>query len=978
MPTDRQISQLVLQVDANIAVAQRELQNLARVVNQTSGQMNNSLASTAQAHTRLNGAFNQSRLAQMELSHVMTASVDAYAAGASPLRILTLEMGRVAQAASFMGGGNGIMGKLGAFMSGPWGIAVLLGTAVLGSSSASLLLAESVADLVQKMREHAQEAQNSKLADDEWARSIDGLIERNEKLTDDLKKRLKAEEDLDRQTAAQAQNDRSKADQNLHDEKTRLANLQRELAVATAGAANAGLGTNVGGPQEAQLEAQKGRIEQLKQEVLKAQQAVKSAQAAVTQSAIALGEEQGRALADSSAAVDLWAKNYLSALHSVESANDGALAGSARQISAAFDAIKKALSDAAGQGVGFKDTASQADGLARNLAQGKLTVEQYATAMKKLATSLEDVVEAAKAAKKQNPIELFKNSVIGAEGTGPNKLGSSASGFGQFTAQTWLGYFNRLFPGQAQLSDAAKLGFRDVRSVADAVIDKATTDYVAVLKSAGQGLSAANLYTVHLLGAGDAKKLFAAAPGDTTKAALGGGAHADAVLAGNPFLKGTVAQARAAIAGRIGDSSSAVSSGAVAIQAALEAQKKHELEQNDAFAHESAQIDAQILNVRRDLLGGYDTQADLASQEIESQRLAQQAAIEKQKDASQITDQQAQELSLQADSLAAARQAVIARHKYLDGLNQLADSARQESEFQVEDLRFADDMAKTQTEHRKIQLEILDVQYKQKEADLNRLLLTLQSNKDFATSVDLQRQALDVQAQLARLPIQRAQDQTRVQQGTLDPLQQYLDNIPHTADQVNQALQSIEVQGLDGLANALSHVGEGWKAMRDIALQTIQDILQALIKMQIEKMFFSLLSSAAGSIGAPDLGSAAAVNVGSSALSYGGPGIGALSAALPHLANGGILDIGGRGGTDNELLSINGVPRARVSASEKLAVIPKASRISDAANNNSPSVYHITVAAPNTGNPRRDRATALQQASLVREAVARVGRKGAA
>src|SRR5438874_2705335 len=125
---DRQISQLVLQVDANIAVAQRELANLARLVRQNTGDINNALDST---------------------------SVHSYAAGASPLRILTLEMGRLAEAATFLGGsgGGGILGKLAGFMSGGWGIAVLLGVNVLAQLIAKHHeTGQSIDELVEKMR----------------------------------------------------------------------------------------------------------------------------------------------------------------------------------------------------------------------------------------------------------------------------------------------------------------------------------------------------------------------------------------------------------------------------------------------------------------------------------------------------------------------------------------------------------------------------------------------------------------------------------------------------------------------------------------------------------------------------------------------------------------------------------------------------------------------------------------------------------
>src|ERR1051325_9868919 len=134
---------------------------------------------------------------------------------------------------------------------------------------------------------------------------------------------------------------------------------------------------------------------------------------------------------------------------------------------------------------------------------------------------------------------------------------------------TWLSYFNRLFPDKADLSDAAKLAYRNVRGIAEAVIDKATDDYVAVLKKAGAQITAANLYTVHLLGSRDAQKLLGAAAGTPTSQFL-----SQAVLSGNPFLKGTAGGAREAIAQRIGDSSRAVSQGAAALAQALEEEKE--------------------------------------------------------------------------------------------------------------------------------------------------------------------------------------------------------------------------------------------------------------------------------------------------------------------------------------------------------------------------------------------------------------------
>jgi hypothetical protein len=168
---------------------------------------------------------------------------------------------------------------------------------------------------------------------------------------------------------------------------------------------------------------------------------------------------------------------------------------------------------------------------------------------------------------------------------------------------TWLSYFNRLFPDKAQLSEATKLGFRNVREVANAVIDKATDDYVAVLKKAGQAITRANLYAVHLLGAPTLRSSSRPRQGRPTSRSSA------RRCSGNPFLKGTAEQARAAIASRIGDSSGAVTSGAAAIDQALKAQAEKELQQQAAFDSDRDRLNGQLLDALGQVAVNYQEEA---------------------------------------------------------------------------------------------------------------------------------------------------------------------------------------------------------------------------------------------------------------------------------------------------------------------------------------------------------------------------------
>jgi hypothetical protein len=92
------------------------------------------------------------------------------------------------------------------------------------------------------------------------------------------------------------------------------------------------------------------------------------------------------------------------------------------------------------------------------------------------------------------------------------------------------------------------------------------------------------------------------------------------------------------------------------------------------------------------------------------------------------------------------------------------------------------------------------------------------------------------------------------------------------------------------------------QAFHDLAASILADLLKMTIKMLIFKAF---------------------IGGGSAALAGGGgfsSSTAAMGGAVPGFASGGSFLAGGRGGTDMNVLSINGIPRARVSASETVSV----------------------------------------------------------
>jgi hypothetical protein len=395
----------------------------------------------------------------------------------------------------------------------------------------------------------------------------------------------------------------------------------------------------------------------------------------------------------------------------------------------------------------------------------------------------------------------------------------------------------------------------------------------------------------------------------------------------------------------------------------------------EAYELQREELDSQrdILEAKKDLSSDYVEQTTLAIQILDNQREQYKAELDYKVKQYALTKGQEGISQAQEDHL-------LAEYDIADSLKRQrvvqeeAEQRQRDTQMLVQHdfdrradiLKSQEDIATTQSERRKIELELLQLAYEQKRQALQNIIDT---SKDEAAIEDARRDLINLKATYAN-------DRQGVMQRTAGPLENYLNSIPHTADQVNEALQNLEVQGLEGLADALSHVGEGWKSMRDIALRTIQDIVSALIKMQIQKMFFSFLSAGmsgggglVGSLGlggsgslVPDIGGAGIASAATPSFFSGGPAF----SFLPGFAKGGSFNVMGRTGVDNNMLSLNGLPIAKVSYGERLNI----------GNDNMPRGGGVTVHAPITITSPVSRETAGQLGRELNARIAQARTKG--
>lgn len=365
-------------------------------------QVQNLAAGTAK---NLNVVTGSQRIGMQQLGFQLGDVATMYSLGAKPAQIFGSQIGQVSQALMLMGGGasGGLLAKVGGFLAGPWGIAVTLGAILLGPMVAKLLESNNALDdQVKKLKDDARESELTRQAHERWINTLDALIERQGRLADAMKDRLKVQGVADESDLRQATRDRTILEGQLADEKRRLADLQRQLTEASRPVEGAGTiaGQGAQGVQAGRVSALQAQIKEANTQIGILDQSIKDAQTRIVGGQILVGEQQGKAMVDLAAKASLWGDKYQAALRGIFTRNDE-LRAQTPQVTAGFEEVRTAVDRAASAGLNFSTTMDKARNLGVALEEGKLSASGYRIEMAKLATALTAAAKAAEDAKRK-------------------------------------------------------------------------------------------------------------------------------------------------------------------------------------------------------------------------------------------------------------------------------------------------------------------------------------------------------------------------------------------------------------------------------------------------------------------------------------------------------------------------------------------------------------------------------------------------
>lgn len=258
------------------------------------------------------------------------------------------------------------------------------------------------------------------------------------------------------------------------------------------------------------------------------------------------------------------------------------------------------------------------------------------------------------------------------------------------------------------------------------------------------------------------------------------------------------------------------------------------------FYGEINSLDQQALAARQALATSAEERAEL---EIRSVELARRNALESLKAEKDYSAEQKARIAERLDKIASLEAERIEREKRIRLAEEAANLADAQFRADSDALRQQYDLAKSQAERRRLAFEIIDLEYRERDAALERI----KNNEDLADAVR-QRAAIEQEA------LREAQGRTveQARRDTAGPLENYFDRARMDADELNEAYQQVAVDGLGAVQNALADTAAEYIKLGGVAGKIVNGIIADLIRLAIQQQIVGLfgdLFSSALSIG---------------------------------------------------------------------------------------------------------------------------------
>lgn len=308
----------------------------------------------------------------------------------------------------------------------------------------------------------------------------------------------------------------------------------------------------------------------------------------------------------------------------------------------------------------------------------------------------------------------------------------------------------------------------------------------------------------------------------------------------------------------------------------------------EAFAREEASLNDQILRLKGDEL---TNAADRAEVELERIAASKAAAIKDVNDDKRYTEEQKRKIIALTETVAALEAGKVIYERDVQAAKDALDIRLNDLRNQQDLLRAQSDLTDTREQRRDLELRLLDLAYEQEKAELDAIIASKEAT-------EAQKQI--ARARLATLGQVQQAEVAGVNRQYEGPLDRYSRRMSETS--TGDQIEELITQELDYVQDSISGAITKRLGIKDPFLS---GIIEMFIQQAIMKPIADALANAGGQ----------------------GGGVGGIISGIGAaigFASGGSGTLGGRGGTDTNVLSLNGRPFANVTRGETLSVSSKA------------------------------------------------------
>jgi hypothetical protein len=376
------------------------------------------------------------------------------------------------------------------------------------------------------------------------------------------------------------------------------------------------------------------------------------------------------------------------------------------------------------------------------------------------------------------------------------------------------------------------------------------------------------------------------------------------------------------------------------------------------FDQELLRAQQDVLRAQQQLSTDYSERAALSIQMLNLEQQSFQREMDYAVASGDLTKAQAAQLEAEfAKTDELERQAVLAEEE-TRRREDYAMLDEKDFDIKMDILEKQADLADTWQERRAIEHKILDLAY---EEERNRLERIVRESQDWAEIEAARRDLL-------ALTKKQSLDRQGVNRNTMGPFE----SAQVQFGDLSEEMENLKVQGLMGLSDAFATLITDTENWKQATISAIKSVIAEFIRLQTMKFLMNLAGSAMGAPGAGSMmgGGMGGMGMGSSAIGgmsslFGGVDPMFLG-GLTGFATGGGFTIGGNRGVDQNVMSLNGLPIARVSHGERV-------NISNDNGGRAGGGMNMTL---NFSGPV-SKETMMQAGARVRSAVASANRKGA-